>query len=170
MPDSLRFRLLVAVVLVGLVLSGITAFPLLGEMELLGRWLGLPAGSTAAELPGYRGWIGTVREGLRDTHADYPWVAYGTDWLAFGHLVIALFFVGPMVWPRRDHRATLLAGIVACVAVIPTAIIAGHLRGIPWGWRVIDMMFGLVGLVPMVCAWRVHGRLLAQESAIRRRS
>ena len=147
--DVRWFRVLMGVVIVGLVLSGVTAFPLLAEMELLGRWLGLPAGPGLGEgLWGLRGWIYTVREGLRTTYAAYPWVAYGTDWLAFGHLVIAGFFVGPLVWPRRDHRSTLLAGIAACVAVLPMALIAGEVRGIPWGWRIIDCGFGVVGLVP----------------------
>ena len=194
-----RFRWLMGVVIVGLVASGVTAFPLLWEMEVLGAAIGLPEGwvGSGGELSdqgevavtgptfgerglpgsgeggggksgwdhirdGFRGWIFEVRGGLRETYARYPWVGYGTDWLAFGHLVIALFFVGPLVWPERDHRATLLAGVVACVAVVPTAMIAGEVRGIPWGWRGIDCLFGVFGLVPLVWAWRVHGRVLGR--------
>ena len=161
--DVRWFRVWMAVVIVGLVLSGLTAFPLLAEMELLGRWLGLPAGpGRGGGLSGLRGWIYKVREGLRATYAAYPWVGYGTDWLAFGHLVIAGFFVGPLVWPRRDHRSTLLAGMAACVAVLPTALIAGEVRGIPWGWRIIDCGFGVFGIVPLVWAWRVHRRVLGR--------
>ena len=163
MQESIcRFRVLMAIVIVGLVVSGLTAFPLLAEMELLGRWLGLPSdGDSAMDLTGLRNWIYTVRQGLRDTYAAYPWMGYGTDWLAFGHLVIAGFFVGPLVWPRRDHRATLLAGMAACVAVVPTAMIAGEVRGIPWGWRLIDCGFGVLGILPLIWAWRIHRRTLA---------
>ena len=150
-----------AIVIVGLVLSGLTAFPLLAEMRLLGHLLDLPQGPTAAELPGLSGWIGTVREGLAQTYGRYPWIGYGTDWLAFGHLAIAVFFVGPVVWPCRDHRWTLIAGMIACVAILPTAAIAGQVRGIPWGWRVIDMMFGIVGIIPLILAWRVHRKVLS---------
>ena len=154
------FRLCVAIVIAGLVLSGVTAFPLLAEVELLGRWLGLPAGDAAPAFGpgwwgGFRSWIFELRGGLRVTYERYPWVGYGTDWLAFGHLVIALFFIDPLLHPEKDHRATLLAGIAACVGVIPLALIAGEARGIPLGWRLIDCAFGVVGVVPLLIAWRV---------------
>jgi hypothetical protein len=32
----------------------------------------------------------------------YPFLAYGTDWLAFVHLVIAVAFVGPFFDPVPD--------------------------------------------------------------------
>ena len=64
----------------------------------------------------------------------------GTDWLAFGHLVIALFFVGP--WRHPVANAWVLkAGLVACAGVIPLALICGPLRGIPFYWRLIDCSF-----------------------------
>ena len=141
-----------AVVIVGLVLSGLTAFPLLAELKLLAGWLGAPATDGAGVMHELRFWITRVRDGLQDMYGTYPWIAYGTDWLAFGHLVIALFFVGPLLYPRRDHRNTLLAGMVACVGVIPLAFIAGEVRGIPWGWRLIDCAFGVVGIVPLLIA------------------
>lgn len=157
------FRLCMLVVIVGLVLSGVTAFPLLAEMEMLGRWLGLPAGEDAPAFglgwwDGVRSWVFEVRNGLRATYAAYPWIGYGTDWLAFGHLVIALFFVDPLLHPRKDHRAALLCGMIACVGVIPLALIAGEVRGIPIGWRLIDCAFGVVGLVPLLIAWRLRAR------------
>ena len=34
--------------------------------------------------------VGKVRDALNDTYSRYPFIAYGTDWLAFGHFVIAL--------------------------------------------------------------------------------
>ncbi len=170
--DVRRFRAWIIVVIVGLVLSGLTAFPLLAEVELLGRVLGLPPGDVSPEaarssgagiFPGLRGWVYTVRQGLRDTYSTYPWVAYGTDWLAFGHLVIAGFFIGPLVWPRRDQRWTLIMGMIACVGVVPLAVVAGEVRGIPWGWRLIDCAFGVFGIVPLVLAYRLHRRVLGAD-------
>jgi len=35
------------------------------------------------------------------------------------------------------------------VAVIPTALIAGGLRGIPHWWRLIDCSFGVLGIMPL---------------------
>jgi len=160
--DVRWFRVLMGVVVVGLVGSGVTAFPLLAEVDLLGRWMGLP--EQAAQAEGAAGWIVEVREGLREMYGSHPWIAYGTDWLAFGHLVIALFFVGPMLWPRRDHRWALVAGMIACVGVFPLAFIAGHVRGIPWGWRLIDCAFGVLGVLPLIWAWRVHQRVLRRAT------
>ena len=160
--DVRWFRVLMGVVVIGLVGSGVTAFPLLAEVELLGRWMGLPEQGASAQ--GAAGWIMEVREGLRGVYGEHPWMAYGTDWLAFGHLVIALFFVGPMLWPRRDHRWTLMVGMIACVGVFPLAVSAGHVRGIPWGWRLIDCAFGVLGVLPLIWAWRIHQRVLRRAT------
>ena len=157
--DLRRFRVCMGVIIIGLVLSGVTAFPLLAELEWLAHWLGPPDPQGQGAFHGLQDWITRVRDGLRAMYATHPWIAYGTDWLAFGHLVIALFFVGPLLHPTRDHRATLAAGIAACVGVIPLAFIAGHVRGIPWGWRLIDCAFGVVGIVPLLIAWRIHLRV-----------
>ncbi len=151
-----RFRALMLGLIVGLVLSGVTAFPLLWELNLLAEWFADAGGSK----PGSDHWFVIVRDGLEDTYTRYPWIGYGTDWLAFGHLVIALFFIDPLVRPTRDHQATLWCGIVACVGVIPLALIAGAVREIPWSWRLIDMSFGVVGLIPLVWGLRLNRRIL----------
>jgi hypothetical protein len=36
-------------------------------------------------------------------------------------------------------------GLIACAAVIPLALIAGAIRGIPLYWRLIDCAFGVGG-------------------------
>src|SRR4051812_48826479 len=124
-----RFRLSLFVFVAGLVLSGLTAFPLLLELRVLDALAPSP-------------WISTVRAGLEASHASYPWLAYGTDWLAFGHLVIALFFIGPWREPVRN-RWVLQCGLAACAAVPALALVAGPLRGIPPHWRLIDCSFGV---------------------------
>jgi hypothetical protein len=144
-----RFRLALALFIAGLVLSGITAFPLLREMKLLTTWLGLGAATTRAGHTGLAFWLLTVQFGLEDMYRRYPWIAYGTDWLAFGHIAIALFFIGPLRRPA-ESRSTLYAGVAACVLVIPLAFICGPLRGIPLYWRLIDCSFGVVGIVPLL--------------------
>jgi hypothetical protein len=48
----------------------------------------------------------------------------------------------------------LQAGLIACVLVIPLAIICGGIRQIPFGWRLIDCSFGIIGSVPLAyCLW-----------------
>jgi hypothetical protein len=96
---------------------------------------------------------------VTETDTRYPFIAYGTDWLAFGHLVIALFLVGPLMQPVRNIWC-LRVGMAACVLVIPLALICGPIRGIPFGWQCIDSAFGLSVSCrygwPSVrhCAWR----------------
>lgn len=148
-----RYRLVLGLFIVGLILSGVTAFPLLHELELLARVLGIPADAAPAAQSGLHFWIATVRDGLRAVHASYPWLAYGTDWLAFGHIVIALFFIGP--WREPVANAWVLkVGLVACLGVIPLALICGPIRGIPFYWRLIDCSFGVFGALPLLyCLW-----------------
>jgi hypothetical protein len=44
-------------------------------------------------------------------------------------------------------------GVIACLAVVPMALIAGEMRAIPFFWRLIDCMFGLLGGLVL---WRCH--------------
>lgn len=163
---AFRFRVSLAVFIAGLVASGVTAFPLLVEIRRAVNWLGLGDASSAAGHHGLAFWILTVRFGLEDMYARYPWVAYGTDWLAFGHIAIAFFFVGPLFRPVGS-RSVLYAGIAACAAVIPVAFICGSVRGIPVAWRLIDCSFGVFGVLPLLYCLRL---LDAIESARRANS
>jgi hypothetical protein len=88
-------------------------------------------------------------------------MAYGTDWLAFAHLVIAVAFWGPLRDPVRNVWVVQF-GMIACLAVIPLALIAGPIRGIPVWWRLIDISFGVVGLVPLLFAYSGIRRLTAK--------
>jgi hypothetical protein len=135
----------------GLVASGITAFPLLREIRILHRLFPQSNNATVTEFPF---WIAIVKSGLEETYSHYPWIAYGTDWLAFGHLAIAFFFIAALARPAQS-RLILNAGIAACVSVIPLALICGQVREIPFGWRLIDCSFGLVGIVPLIYCLRL---------------
>ncbi|EDY19452.1 conserved hypothetical protein [Chthoniobacter flavus Ellin428] len=161
-----RYRLVLGLFILGLVLSGVTAFPLLHELELLGRILGIPADAGPSSLSGLQFWIATVRDGLRATYASYPWLAYGTDWLAFGHITIALFFIGP--WREPVANAWVLkVGLVACAGILPLALICGPLRGIPIYWRLIDCSFGIFGCLPLLYCLRLTATLRSLDSANR---
>jgi hypothetical protein len=43
-----------------------------------------------------------VHAGVSETYRLYPFIAYGTDWLAFAHIVIAVAFWGPLKNPVRN--------------------------------------------------------------------
>ena len=138
-----RIKLLTWLFIVGLVLSGATAIPLLGELNLLVNFCG--TGSEGSELAR---WLLQVRDALTHTQAQYPFLFYGTDWLAFGHFVIAVAFIGALRDPVRN-RWLFDFGMIACVLVIPYALAFGGLRGIPFWWRLIDCSFGVFGFVPL---------------------
>ena len=55
-----------------------------------------------AESAGLLPWVERVSEALNSTSTLYPFLAYGTDWLAFAHLAIAVVFIGPYVDPVRN--------------------------------------------------------------------
>jgi len=150
-----RVRWLLLLFIVGLVLSGVTAFPLETELKLLTALVGE---NSLAQQIGLAPWLLTVRDGLVVTYAAYPFIAYGTDWLAFAHLVIAIAFIGPLRDPAKNIWV-IEWGMICCALVIPLALIAGGYRGIPFGWRLIDCSFGVIGIIPLWLCWRLIKRL-----------
>ncbi len=139
-----RVRWLTALFILGLALSGATALPLETELNWLTGWLGADAQSGSSLLR----WLDRVRTALVETNARHPFLAYGYDWLAFAHFMIALAFC----WAWRDPlrcRWLYDFGLAACALVIPYALVLGAVRGIPLGWRIIDCSFGLFGALPL---------------------
>ncbi len=159
-PDRLLggARLCVAIVIVGLFVSGVTAFPLEHEVRWGCRLLHIPAGPPPPAAGGISAWLARVRTGLERTNADYPFVAYGTDWLAFAHLALAVLFVGPYRDPVRNVWVIDFC-LIACGGVLLLALTAGPARGIPPGWRCVDCSFGVVAAAPRFVARRAAARL-----------
>ncbi|CAA9358523.1 MAG: hypothetical protein AVDCRST_MAG68-4213 [uncultured Gemmatimonadetes bacterium] len=143
-----RIRALLIVFIVGLVVSGVTAFPIETELRWLTALLGAGPEARPEQFGGLMRWLLTVRDGVAATNRAYPFLAYGTDWLAFAHLVIAALFVGPLRDPVRNVWVVQW-GMIACVAVVPLALIAGPIREIPFYWRLVDASFGVIGIVPL---------------------
>ena len=138
-----RIKWLTWFFIVGLFLSGVTAIPLQGELDLLVNFFGSNGESSEVAR-----WFLRVRDALAQTQAKHPFLFYGTDWLAFGHFVIALVFVGALRDPVRN-RWLFDFGLIACTLVIPYALVFGGLRGIPFWWRLIDCSFGVFGFIPL---------------------
>jgi hypothetical protein len=159
----LRFRLVLLFFICALVASGLTAIPLRWELDLLASMLGIDPQADPATFSGLRHWIATVRQGLEVTYGTYPFIAYGTDWVAFAHVIIAVFFVGPLLNPGTNEWV-LVTGMVACVLVFPFALVAGGARGIPLGWRLIDCSFGFFGFFPLFYCWVMGRQIEAARS------
>jgi hypothetical protein len=137
-----KIRLLILFFMLALVLSGITAFPV--ETEL--RWLL----SHEYLIPSFcKNWLQQCYDAIRETNLKYPMLAYGYDWLAFAHIIIAMAFVAPYKNPVKNKWIIDWA-ILACLAIIPLAFIAGSIRHIPYFHILIDCSFGIIGLIPLL--------------------
>ena len=141
MKKLTKIRVLVLFFMIALILSGITAFPV--ETEL--RWLL----RHPALVPGFAEiWLQNVFVAIAETNVQFPMLAYGFDWLAFAHIVIALLFVGVLKDPVKNKWIIDWA-MLCCVAIFPLAFIAGPIRQIPIYHILIDCSFGIIGLIPL---------------------
>lgn len=151
-----RVRLLILFFMVALVVSGATAMP--AESGL--RWLM----QFKDHLPRAMGdWLQTCYTALADTNSKYPFLAYGYDWLAFAHYVIALSFIGPLKDPVKN--AWIIDWqILCCIAVIPLAVIAGPIRQVPVFHILIDCAFGVLGIIPLLLCRKWIRELARQQT------
>lgn len=140
-----QIRELIILFIVCLVLSGITAFPIETELALLNAHIA-------------SNWINEVYLAVKKTNESFPYLSYGTDWLAFAHLVIAVAFIGPLKDPLKNIWV-IQFGMIACVMVFPLAFVAGPIRGIPFYWQLLDCSFGLLGFILLYICYKKIVRL-----------
>ena len=144
------------VFIISLFLSGLTAIPVEQELNFLIK--NFPFDGSI------KGWLQEVLIGLQQTGKDYPFLFYGYDWLAFAHFVLAILFIGPLKDPVKN-KWVIEFGIIACILIIPFALIAGHFRGMPFWWRLIDCSFGIIGLFPLIICLQNIKKLEIEEKA-----
>lgn len=164
MSTLLKYRIVLTGFVAGLLVSGLTAFPLTWELNLLTSLLDVLPGAQPEQYAGVTEWLVRVRNALVYADAHYPFLAYGTDWLAFAHVMIATAYWGPWKDPIRN-RWVLEWGMICCVAVFPLAFICGPIRGIPMYWTIIDCAFGVVGLPPLWLCWKWSRELELNHNA-----
>ena len=136
-----RIRITITIFIVLLLLSGLTAFPIETELAILAEQ------SSNESVIG--SWIQQVYHAVKSTNESYPYLAYGTDWLAFAHVILSILFIGPWIDPVKN-KWVLQFGVISCVGVIPLALIAGPIREIPFFWQLIDCSFGVIGMIPLL--------------------
>ena len=142
------------VFIAALFLSGLTAMPVERELSYI-----------VDQFPfegSIKGWLEEVLIGIRHTSKEYPFLFYGYDWLAFAHFVLAILFIGPLRDPVKN-KWVIQFGVIACILIIPFAMIAGHFRGMPFWWRLIDCSFGIIGLLPLAVCLKNIKRLETEE-------
>jgi len=146
-------RFWLSIFMAGLIMSGLTAIPIQWEIDQIKHiidntpWLHDIA-------PGLIDWLIYVHAGLTATYQTYSFIVVGTDWLAFAHIVIAIAFIGPLRDPIRNVWV-IEFGMIACALVIPAALIFGSLRGLPFLWQLLDCSFGVIGIIPLLLAYRL---------------
>lgn len=151
-----KIRLLILFFMFALIASGLTAMP--AETEL--RWLMQYKDMSPEKLGN---WLQLCYTALNDTNGKYPFLAYGYDWLAFAHFVIALSFIGLYKDPVRNIWI-IDWQLICCIAVMPLAFIAGPIRHIPIFHIVIDCCFGLFGIIPLLICKKWINKLAASTN------
>lgn len=146
-----RIRRMIIAFMVFLILSGITAFPVQSELSFLIDHLNWFPEFTHE-------WLLKVADAINVTATNYPFLLYGYDWLAFSHIVIAIFFYGVYRDPIRNAWV-LHVGMIACIGVFILAFASAGVRGIPIFWTLIDCSFGLFGIIPLIIVQRWINRL-----------
>jgi len=150
-----RIKMLIIFFICALAANGLTAIPLQWELKIILSVFG--AGTTFGSIvPSLADWLERINEGVQNGYGQYPFLAYGTDWLAFGHIVIAIAFIGPLRDPVKNIWVVEL-GMIACILIIPWTFIFGVIRDIPFFWQLVDMSFGIFGIFPL---WFVHRNIL----------
>jgi hypothetical protein len=142
-----RIKRFIWLFIIGLVLSGITAFPIETELTAC-RFLWVDGTFVRENFPNMANWLEQTYIAVSETNKKYPQLFYGTDWLAFAHIVIATAFIGPLRDPVKNIWV-IEFGMIACLMVFPLAWICGPIRGIPVYWRIIDCSFGVFGMIPL---------------------
>jgi hypothetical protein len=156
-----RVRYLLIFFVVVLIVSGLTAIPLKLEINILQATIGEGTFMERA-WPAMARWISFVHKGLTEMYSKYPFIYYGTDWLAFAHIVIGVAFWGPLRDPVKNMWVVEF-GMIACVLVIPLAMIFGPIRGIPFFWRLLDCSFGVFGIIPLWVTRNMIKRIIVLE-------
>ena len=152
-----RIRAVVLIFIIALVFSGMTAYFIVPEANLLKTFTGNDNMLSV--------WINKAYNGIRDVNQNYPFIFYGTDWLAFGHLVIAIMFIGPYINPVRN-KWVIQGGVFACIAVIPQVLITGYIREIPVFWQLFDCMFGILGIIPLLICLRLIRKMEQNKTSV----
>ena len=138
-----------------LIVSGLTAVPL----EWGTRWL---AEITTTWSGPWHAWAQKAAVAIADIASTYPFLFYGTDWLAFAHVVIAIAFIGVLRDPVRN-KWLLAWRFFSCGLVLVLAFAWAPVREIPFFGRCVDASFGVIGAVPL---WLVRRRITQLERSV----
>jgi len=140
---------MLGIVVFGLVISGVTVWPAVPELKMTIRIVwgnGEPTGVLHS-------FILQAIEGIESVEANYPFMLYAHDWLAFAHIVLAILFAGAIRDPIRNVWI-VQCGLIICALVPILAGICIPIRGLPLVWFWIDFAFAPAAALPLWIALR----------------
>jgi len=148
-PGLKRAKWMLGIVVFGLVVSAVTIWPVVTELKTAVHMVwgdGEPSGELHA-------FVLKSIEGIEYVDANYPFMLYAHDWLAFAHLALALMFAGAIRDPVRNILI-VKCGLVYCMLIPLLAGICIPIRGLPHFWFLIDVAFAPAAGLPLWIAYR----------------
>lgn len=154
-----RARWMLGIVAFGLLVSGMTVWPAISELRIVVRLVWGNAEPTGV----LHGFLLRAIEGLESAEANYPFLLYAHDWLAFAHIVLAILFAGAIRDPVRN-KWIVQCGLIMCALVPVLAGVCIPIRGLPLAWFWIDFAFAPAAALPLWIALRDIMRMDSQAS------
>ncbi|MBN2210263.1 MAG: hypothetical protein JW709_02600, partial [Sedimentisphaerales bacterium] len=120
-PDKIirRIRILLILCILGLVFGFQMVLFVRPEITWLNSIFG-PGTQMDRFCPSVSAWVNHLAEGINDTYARYPFIAYCMDWLALAQLGFIVMFIGAVINPVRNIWV-IQCGLVVCLLHIATA-------------------------------------------------
>ena len=144
-----RAKWMLGIVAFGLLVSGVTVWPAVWELKTAVRI----AWGEAEPTGGLHKFVVKAIEGLESVEANYPFLLYAHDWLAFAHIMLAILFAGAIRDPVRNVWI-VQCGLIMCALVPVLAGICIPIRGLPLAWLWIDFAFAPAAALPLWIALR----------------
>jgi hypothetical protein len=149
MHNLRRAKVMLAIVAFGLLVSGVTVWPAVAELKTAVRVVWGDA-EPAGELHAF---VLRAIEGLEAVEAEYPFMLYAHDWLAFAHIGLAILFAGAIRDPVRNVWI-VQCGLILCALVPVLAAVCIPIRGLPLVWFWFDFAFAPTAALPLWIALR----------------
>lgn len=144
-----RAKWMLVIVAFGLFVSGVTVWPAISELKAI-VWLIWGSSAPSGELHVF---LLKAIAGLEATKAQYPFMLYAHDWLAFAHLMLAILFAGAVRDPVRN-KWIVQCGLIMCALVPVLAGVCIAIRELPGWWFLIDFAFAPGAALPLWIAYR----------------
>lgn len=147
MQSLTRAKLMLAIVAFGLFMSGVTIWPAIPELKTAVWivWGNTPPTGTL------HAFVLKAIEGLEYMNANYRFMLYGYDWLAFAHIGLAILFAGAIRDPVKNIWV-VQCGLILCILIPILAGICIPIRGLPSIWFLFDFIFAPGAGIPLLIA------------------